>query len=198
MSLLSGGVDVTPNGQLINKTVNLAGVRRLDLIATTNSNLYVQAMFGNFGLVPSDLSATPTPPPPASPASATASLDDLAPIQGKPDYTGVSAVGGRDVLHGVGLSVVAGSPRQVSYDIGGHYSQLQVGLAIGDDLPGPAHLDILGDGMSLLSGGVDVTPNGQLISKTVNLAGVRRLDLIATTNSNLYAEAMFGNPKLVP
>lgn len=42
-----------------------------------------------------------------------------------------------------------------------------------------------------LSGGVDVTPNGQLISKTVNLTGVRRLTLIATTSAEVYAQAMF-------
>ena len=91
--------------------------------------------------------------------------------QSRPTFTGLFAVGGPDVLHGVGLGAYSGSPIQVTYDIGGHYSELRVGLAIGDKWPYPAHLDILGDDASLLSGGVDITHSGQIISKTPSLAG---------------------------
>jgi hypothetical protein len=196
-SLLSGGVDVSPNGQLTSEAVNVAGVRRLALIATTISNGPALAMFCNPKLVPVGPSV---PLPPVPPASSPMWLDQLAPANGSPSpfSTGSFQVQGRGGSHGVGLLVWASSPTEVDYDIGGHYSQLQVALAIGDQHQAPAHLDIVGDGRSLLSGGVDVSPNGQLTSEAVNVAGVRRLALIATTISNGPALAMFCNSRLVP
>jgi hypothetical protein len=124
-------------------------------------------------------------------------LDELPPADGYADYTGVFQAGGQDVAHGVGFRTLGFLQSQVGYNIGGHYSQLQVSLAIGDAYQAAAHLDIFGDGKSLLSGGVDVypNPNSPLINKTVNVAGVQHLVLFATTSSTV-AQAMFGNAKL--
>ncbi len=94
---------------------------------------------------------------PVSPASEAAWLDDLPPVDTKPDYVGLFVVKGRSVAHGVGFRTFSGSPHEVSYDLGGHYATFTAELAIGDkDFAGSASFDILGDGTSLLPSGVVV------------------------------------------
>jgi hypothetical protein len=168
------------------------------LVAVGFAGLKLADMGPHIGTSPPGTSPpTTTQVAPGSPASSAAWLDELSPVDGQTKFTGVFVLAGRDVPHGVGFDTYGNEPRQVTYDIGGHYSELQVALAIGDIYKAPAHLDILGDGTSLLSGGVDVTPNGQVINKAVNVTGVRRLKLVATVASG-EAQAMFANPRLVP
>src|SRR5437763_775862 len=79
----------------------------------------------------------------ASPAPSAAWLDELAPVDGKPDYVGLFSVKGRSIAHGVGFQTYSGSPHQASYDLGGHYATFTVDLAIGDkDSKDSAYFDI--------------------------------------------------------
>jgi hypothetical protein len=134
-----------------------------------------------------------------SPSSLTAAwLDELSPVDGHATYTCVLSAGGRDIPHGVGFDAGPSPASRVSYDLGGHYATFEVDLAIGGvDYQFPAHFDVLGDGTSLLSGGVDVAPTSGLVHKSISVAGVRRLTLVATA-TDCCPLAIFGNPRIVP
>lgn len=198
-SLLGGGVDLVPNGELVSRTITVTGIRTLTLVATTSQGTFADVVFGNPLLTPPTAKTTATTAAPAQPQASTEQwLDNLQPTSGTPDYTGPFAVNGNDIPHGVGFSVIKGKAYSATYNIGGHYSEFSVVLAIGDENPNPAHLDILGDGRSLIGGGVDVVPNGELVSKMVSVKGVRQLTLVATTNQGSFSQAMFGDPLLLP
>jgi len=119
-------------------------------------------------------------------------------VSGHPDYNGPAAVGGKDVLHCVGFDTSSGQVASVTYDLGGHYTTLGVRLAIGDFRARlAAHFDVLGDGTSLLSGGVDVSPSVDPIDKTVSVSGVRRLALVTSIQSS-YTQTLFCNAQVAP
>lgn len=197
-SLLGGGVDVVPNGEMIAKTVNVTGVQHLTLVATTNQNSYAQAIFGEPLLIPAGGSAAPTRGGASTPASAPAYLDQMNPIHGSTDFTGTFSVGGHPYSHGVGFEVAEGQASYATYHLGGHYKQLRVVLAIGDQFQNPGHVDILGDGWSLLDGGIDLQANGQVVTRTIDVTGIHDLTLVATTDQQSYSQVMFGSAEVLP
>ena len=203
-SLLSGGVDATPAARTVRKTVTVTGVRQLTLTASTTTTGSVQALFGRAEVVPSFGTPIETTMAPSSPASAPAWLDGTSPTGGRLDfpsssYPGPFTVSGHAIPHAVGFFVSPGSPGQVIYDIGGHYTSLIVDFSIGDqDAANPVHFDILGDGSLLLSGGVDATPAARTVRKTVTVTGVRQLTLTASTTTTGSVQALFGRAEVVP
>jgi hypothetical protein len=203
-SLLSGGVDATPAARTVRKTVTVTGVRQLSLTASTTTTGSVQALFGSAEVMPSLGTPIETTTAPSSLASAPAWLDGMSPTGGRLDfpsssYPGPFTVSGHAIPHTVGFFVSPGSPGQVIYDIGGHYTTLIVDFSIGDqDNVNPVHFDILGDGSLLLSGGVDATPAARTVRKTVTVTGVHQLSLTASTTTTGSVQALFGRAEVVP
>jgi serine/threonine protein kinase len=197
-SLLSGGVDVTLTSGIMHVSASVTGVHTLTLVVSTSYSGYLEGVFGNARLSPPAGAVTPTTTPSATPAGSPAWLTDLSP-SGQPAAAGALTVGGKDLTHAVGLDAANSSPTHIDYTLGGRYTTLRVDLAIGDKYGGgAAHIDILGDGSSLLSGGVDLSSTSGIRHESVSLVGVQTLTLVVTTAHSGYVEAVFGNAQVAP